>query len=578
MKLTTSARLSTFFKSARTGWARLALTITIFAALVPIAGWRLPAAWLAAMLVLILGERLWPTRRELQHDPAPPGVSGPSWLLSLGYSAAALYLVMFHSGAGQTLGVTLFGVVIFSVLVSDYAEPRRLILNLSPPLLAIALVQFAAGSAMIGRHETFKIVTLIASPVAVFLVFRNLQSNLTRNRRQLSEARDAAEAAVIAKSDFLANMSHEIRTPLTAIIGFTGLLENSPDLSDETRLHVRRIASGGQSLLAVVNDILDFSKLEANQVILDPQPFDPWDLIDNALALVATQAAAKGLTLHAGRDGNLPARVTADGAKLRQVLLNLLANAIKFTDAGAVTVTARYDAAESRLHVAVRDTGPGIPVDKRDRLFARFSQVDSSISRQFGGAGLGLAISRGLVELMGGHIDVESEVGEGSTFSFAIAAPRAQAVDAERAPASLDPTDPSALILIADDVAQNRELVRMMLNTLGHQVEEAAGGAEAVAAARDRRYDLILMDMQMPGVDGLAASRLIRQGDGPNAATPILAFSANVMADQVAECLAAGMNDHISKPIQPQELVAKVSLWLSQTGQPKQPRSQAMAG
>ena len=529
---------------------RLALTLTTYLGLIPFEGWRFPTAWLVAMLILIVWERRRPGR--------------PSWLLSLGYSGAAADLVMFHAGAAQTLGVTLFGVIIFEVLVSDYTDTRRLIVNLSPPLLSIVFIQLAAGAALLQGHEPLKVATLVASPIAVLSVFRNLQRKLTRNRSELSMARDAAEAAVVAKSDFLANMSHEIRTPLTSILGFTTLLENSQSLSEEARRHVRRIATGGQSLLVVVNDILDFSKLEANQVTLDPQPFNPLELIEGAVALVAGQAAAKGLALQTDIQGDLPPVVMADSDRLRQILLNLLTNAIKFTATGGVTVTARYHMASDRLSVAVRDTGPGIPAESRARLFTRFSQVDSSVSRRFGGTGLGLAICKALVGLMGGEIGVDSVEGEGSTFSFRVPAPVASAVIAPSASAPEGLGDPvrQGAILIADDVAHNRELVRIILETLGYTVDEAAGGAEAIQAAIAKPYDLILMDMQMPDVDGLAASRIIRAAGGQNATTPILAFSANVMADQIAECLAAGMNDHIAKPIQPAELLTKVARWL----------------
>ena len=380
---------------------------------------------------------------------------------------------------------------------------------------------------------------------------------------ELAKARVAAEAAAVAKSDFLANMSHEIRTPLTAIIGYSGLLADFADLPNEARTYVRRVVSGGQALLSVVNDILDFSKLEAGQVDLDPQPFDPAAFVEGTLALVAPQAAAKGLQVAWRSEGALPALVEADSSRLRQVLLNLLTNAIKFTDRGQVTVIARYHATEKRLRLSVSDTGCGIPADKRDRLFERFSQVDGSVSRRYGGTGLGLAICKNLVGLMGGEIDVASTVGAGSTFTFAVAAPVAAARPDERPePGLAQPgTDRSACILVVDDLAENRELVRALLEALGHQVVDAAGGAEAVTAAAGAAFDLVLMDLQMPGMDGLAATRAIRQAAGPNRSTPVLALSANVLADQVAQSLAAGMNDHIAKPIKLDELVAKVQHW-----------------
>ncbi|HEY2658290.1 MAG TPA: PAS domain S-box protein [Caulobacteraceae bacterium] len=381
---------------------------------------------------------------------------------------------------------------------------------------------------------------------------------------ELARAREAAEAATAAKSDFLANMSHEIRTPLTAILGFSAMLEGVEVLGDDARLYVQRIVAGGRSLLSVVNDILDFSKLEANQVELDPQPFDPVRFAQGALELVSGQAASKGLKLDLKLDGDLPDLVYADNSRLRQILLNLLSNAIKFTPKGSVTVTASYQPAAGLLRLAVTDTGSGILAENLPRLFERFSQADSSISRRHGGTGLGLAICKNLVELMGGEIQAESVEGEGSTFSFTIAAPPAEAASTGHAAASIasaPATDHSAHILVVDDVAENRELVRLMLQAIGHRVDTAAGGVEAVAAAIAQPFDLILMDIQMPGMDGLTATRLIRETAELNRTTPILALSANVMAGQVAQCFEAGMNDHIAKPIQVADLLAKVACW-----------------
>ncbi|QUD89406.1 PAS domain S-box protein [Phenylobacterium montanum] len=380
---------------------------------------------------------------------------------------------------------------------------------------------------------------------------------------RLAEAHQAAEAAALAKSDFLANMSHEIRTPLTAILGFSDMLNRTPALDDEARLYARRIANGGRTLLAVVNDILDFSKLEAGQVELDPQPFDPTEALNEAVELVAAQAEAKGLELVLDLSPDLPALVRADSSRLRQIVLNLLSNALKFTGAGRVTLVASYLANQRRLRVTVEDTGSGIPADKLDRLFERFSQVDGSINRRHGGTGLGLAICKSLVELMGGQISVHSTVGRGASFTFDILAPVASARPRPlvTAPAPEELAPGAAHILIVDDLVENRELVRLLLEAIGHAVTEAASGSEAVSASIAEPFDLILMDVQMPGMDGMTAARLIRDGGGANAATPILALSANVMADQVAQCLAAGMDDHIAKPLQVAELIDKVARW-----------------
>jgi CheY-like chemotaxis protein len=352
---------------------------------------------------------------------------------------------------------------------------------------------------------------------------------------------------------------------LTGVVGFSGLLGEMAGLPPEAQLCVRRITSASQALLSVVNDVLDFSKLEAGQLTLDPQPFDPAAFAREAVEIVAGQAQEKSLALHLELDAALPPCVTADSARLCQILLNLLGNAVKFTAAGRVTVRVMHLAKPApRLRFEVTDTGSGIPAERLDRLFQRFSQVDGSISRRHGGTGLGLAICRKLTDLMDGQIGVTSRDGAGSTFWFEVSAPVSQAPTSSASEPPVLSEGRPARLLIVDDLAVNRELVRAMLTPLGHDCVEASSGAEALALAASSAFDLILMDLQMPGMDGLTATRAIRQSGTASAELPILALSANVLPAHVAACKEAGMDDHIAKPIRAAELVTKVHHWLAE--------------
>jgi PAS domain S-box-containing protein len=410
--------------------------------------------------------------------------------------------------------------------------------------------------------------TVVFDRLGAPVEFVNVSHDITATmaaEAELLAAREAAEAATQAKSEFLANMSHEIRTPLTSIMGFSGLLKDIDRLPVSARAYVDRISTAGQSLLSVVNDILDFSKLEAGQVELDAQAFDPTVFLNETTELLAIQAANKGLDWDVEIDGAMPSYVLADSARLRQVLLNLLGNAIKFTAQGSVRLRGAWESdGGGRLRVSVVDTGQGIPAERRDRLFQRFSQIDGSVSRVHGGTGLGLAICKSLVELMGGEIGVRSEDGRGSTFWFTIVAPAASAA-AITAPVESGSEDRETLgvarILVVDDLSVNRELVRAMLAPFGHSFEEAGNGAEAVQAALRTSFDLILMDLQMPGMDGFEAARAIRATAPLNRATPIIALSANVLPAHVLACREAGMDDHLAKPIVLTALVTKVAEW-----------------
>ena len=391
---------------------------------------------------------------------------------------------------------------------------------------------------------------------------QRLRAMLTNRATSDRRARDRAQAASVSKTEFLATMSHEIRTPLNSIIGFAQVLERT-DLPEAARHQVGVIRRSGDALLTVVNDILDFSKVEAGRIALDPKPVDLVTVCRDALAIVAESAARKGLSLEMTVAGHAGGAHVCDDHRLCQVLLNFLNNAVKFTDRGGVTLNLDIQpgGATDRVRIAVVDTGMGIATEAQPSLFDRFQQVDSSISRTHGGTGLGLAIGKGLVEAMGGRVGVISAPGEGSEFWMELSLPRAQAkVRAEGEDAG--EVLPTAHILLVDDHPMNRELGVAVLDMLGCAVDVACDGLEAVEAARLRRYDAILMDVHMPGMDGLAATRAIRAMEGAVGRTPIIAMSADVLPEQIARMRAAGMVDSVEKPISLETLHACLARWV----------------
>jgi CheY-like chemotaxis protein/nitrogen-specific signal transduction histidine kinase len=397
----------------------------------------------------------------------------------------------------------------------------------------------------------------------------HLEEMIEQRTTELAEAKIAAESASRAKSSFLANMSHEIRSPMNAIIGMTHLMQRDGDSSKhETRL--KKIENAGQHLLGIINDVLDLSKIEAGKLVLEELSLLPGALVADAASILAERAHAKNLKLLVDAN-SLPRNLLGDPTRIRQALINYVTNAIKFTEKGSVTLRASV-ADQTKDHCLIRfevsDTGPGIPPQILKRLFVAFEQSDSSSTRQLGGTGLGLAITRRLAGIMGGTAGAESVVGCGSTFWFTALLKKGGQTHAEAtteigacAEFELKQRHFQRKILVVEDEPINREIAVELLEDVCGHVDCAANGAEAVQMVATTSYDLILMDMQMPVMDGIEATRAIRNLSSYSE-TPIIAMTANAFSEDRERCLNAGMNDFLTKPVVPDILFSKILKWL----------------
>ncbi|HRD28897.1 MAG TPA: ATP-binding protein [Caulobacter sp.] len=535
---------------------RLAITAVIGVLLWTMTDWRPAPAWWAAYAVLqLLLIRVSPTGSR------PLRLYGLS-LLSYAVAGLPAWHLWTHAGdLGVAAGTMYLSGMLVQLIISALGA-RRLFWASAAPLIAylVLIPPFAFGAE--GLTASACAVLLVGYMTVVWLGQQRAIGALGEARRQAVALQREAEAASQAKTDFLAAMSHELRTPMNAVLGAADLLGRT-DLTEEQRGHVAMLSDGGSILMQVLNDVLDLAKIEAGKLDIDPANADIHDFVRRCAALWAPRAQDKNLVFEKVITPGTPQWVVVDVTRTGQIVFNLISNALKFTEAGRVGLTL---AAEETgpglidLILTVSDTGIGMSPEVQQRLFNAFEQADGSTSRRFGGTGLGLSISQRLAGMMGGAIRAQSVEGQGSTFTLRLPCRVGEAVVAAPGSGPVDPDAdrPAARILVAEDNPSNQRVIELFLRPLGAEVTLVADGRQALEALDSASFDLVLMDMQMPVMDGLEATRRLRAGGGRNAAVPVLALTANVMESHRKACAEAGMNGHIAKPIDARLLLTAV--------------------
>jgi signal transduction histidine kinase len=549
---------------------RLILMAAVAALLYSVGQWRWAPLWwcaYAAMQTAIL---------TVDRRYGPRGFKAIHGLYFVSFCIAGaptwhLWTAVPYAG---NAAATMFLCGMIAQLVASSLAARSLFLCSVAPLFGYLLIvpPLAIGA----EHPTYAAAIVACGllfTTYLFIVWRGQQEVLAT----LEKSRSAAQAASEAKSAFLASIGHEIRTPMNAVLGATNLLARTK-LTASQREQVSMLQDGGGVLMQLLNDLLDLSKIEAGKMSIEPAAVDLRGFVERAAGFWRQGAADAGLAFTIEMEADLPRYVQLDAVRVGQILFNLFSNALKFTERGEVkaTVGSVVEDGVARLSFRVADTGIGMSPEAISRLFAPFEQADSSITRRFGGTGLGLAISRKLAGLMNATLSVESEEGVGSVFTLVLPAPVAEAAPgrvADTAPVA--PPLPAAplRVLVAEDNPANQRIIELFLRPLQADLTIVGDGLQAVEASAVQVFDIVLMDIQMPVMDGLEATRRIRASDGPNADTPILALTANVLAGQKAACEEAGMNGHVGKPIDARLLLTAVV----NLGAPARARREAQA-